>query len=127
MGDQDDDVGHAGCVEWALGFARCRLAPAGRYHNPNASIPASRMPVIVVANPKGGVGKSTLATDLAGALANTGHAVMLGDVDRQQSSRQWQALRPGRLSRIQGWEVEHRFHCRAFLAFCEKDQCMTQA
>ena len=48
------------------------------------------MPVIVVANPKGGVGKSTLATNLAGAhRAARGHAVMLGDVDRQQSSRTW--------------------------------------
>ena len=46
------------------------------------------MPVIVVANPKGGVGKSTLATNVAGALAREGHAVMLGDIDRQQSSRQ---------------------------------------
>ena len=43
------------------------------------------MPVIVVANPKGGVGKSTVATNLAGALARAGHAVMLGAVDRQQS------------------------------------------
>jgi len=65
------------------------------------------MPVIVVANPKGGVGKSTLATNMAGALAREGHAVMLGDVDRQQSSRQWLALRPAHLPRIQGWEVSH--------------------
>src|ERR1017187_8927283 len=40
------------------------------------------MPVIVVANPKGGVGKTTLSTNLAGYLASRGHAVMLGDVDR---------------------------------------------
>ena len=52
------------------------------------------MPVIVVANPKGGVGKSTLATNIAGLYARQGHAVMLGDVDRQQSSHQWLALRP---------------------------------
>ena len=65
------------------------------------------MPVIVVANPKGGVGKSTLATNLAGALAHEGHAVMLGDVDRQQSSRQWLALRPGHVAPIQGWETHH--------------------
>lgn len=63
------------------------------------------MPVIVVANPKGGVGKSTLATNIAGCLAAAGHAVMLGDVDRQQSARQWLALRPPQLPRIQGWEV----------------------
>lgn len=63
------------------------------------------MPVIVIANPKGGVGKSTLATNVAGCLAHAGHAVMLGDVDRQQSSRQWLALRPAHLPRIQGWDV----------------------
>ena len=40
------------------------------------------MPVIVIANPKGGVGKSTLATQVAGCLAHAGHAVMLGDADR---------------------------------------------
>jgi chromosome partitioning protein len=63
------------------------------------------MPVIVVANPKGGVGKSTVATNLAGALAREGHAVMLGDVDRQQSARQWLALRPPTLPEIRGWDV----------------------
>ena len=63
------------------------------------------MPVIVVANPKGGVGKSTLATNIAGLYARQGHAVMLGDVDRQQSSRQWLALRPDAAPRIQSWDV----------------------
>jgi chromosome partitioning protein len=63
------------------------------------------MPVIVVANPKGGVGKSTVATNLAGALARAGHAVMLGDVDRQQSARQWLALRPVALPTIRSWDV----------------------
>jgi chromosome partitioning protein len=63
------------------------------------------MPVIVIANPKGGAGKSTLSTNLAGCLAASGHAVMLGDVDRQQSSRQWLAMRPPHLSRILGWDV----------------------
>jgi chromosome partitioning protein len=64
------------------------------------------MPTIVVANPKGGAGKSTVATNLAGALARAGHAVMLGDVDRQQSARQWLALRPPKLPPIAGWEVD---------------------
>ena len=63
------------------------------------------MPVIVVANPKGGVGKSTVATNLAGALARAGHAVLLGDVDRQQSARQWLALRPAELPTIRSWDV----------------------
>src|SRR3954469_14916021 len=61
------------------------------------------MPVIVVANPKGGVGKTTLSTNLAGYLASRGHAVMLGDVDRQQSSRTWLGLRPAGLPRLQTW------------------------
>ncbi len=64
------------------------------------------MPVIVVANPKGGVGKSTLATNIAGWLARQGHAVMLGDVDRQQSARQWLALRPPQLPAISGWDID---------------------
>jgi chromosome partitioning protein len=63
------------------------------------------MPVIAIANPKGGVGKSTLATNLAGALAARGHQVMLGDLDRQQSSRQWLALRPAEARPIATWEV----------------------
>lgn len=65
------------------------------------------MPVIVVANPKGGVGKSTLATNLAGALAARGHAVMLGDADRQQSTRRWLAQRPQAARAIRGWEIAH--------------------
>jgi len=63
------------------------------------------MPVIVVANPKGGVGKSTLATNIAGLYARQGHVVMLGDVDRQQSSRQWLALRPEAAPHIHNWDV----------------------
>lgn len=62
------------------------------------------MPVIAVANPKGGVGKSTLATNLAGWYARQGQAVMLGDLDRQQSSRQWLAIRPPALAPILSWE-----------------------
>lgn len=63
------------------------------------------MLVIAVANPKGGVGKSTLATNLAGWLAHRGHAVMLGDTDRQHSSRQWLARRPPELPLIKGWDL----------------------
>jgi chromosome partitioning protein len=65
------------------------------------------MPVIVVANPKGGVGKTTLSTNIAGYLAARGHSVMLGDVDRQQSARTWLALRPAGLMRINPWEIAH--------------------
>jgi chromosome partitioning protein len=65
------------------------------------------MPVIAVANPKGGVGKSTLATNVAGYLASRGHAVMLGDVDRQQSARTWLGLRPAGAATIGSWDVAH--------------------
>ncbi|MBC3886554.1 ParA family protein [Undibacterium griseum] len=66
------------------------------------------MQVIAIVNPKGGVGKSTVATNLAGYLASRGHQVMLGDVDVQQSSRTWLDLRPASLPPIAAWEVnEH--------------------
>jgi chromosome partitioning protein len=64
------------------------------------------MPVVVVANPKGGVGKSTLSTNIAGYFASRGHAVMLGDVDRQQSARLWLGLRPPLARPISTWETD---------------------
>jgi chromosome partitioning protein len=44
---------------------------------------------IVVLNPKGGSGKTTLAFNLAGYLASTGRKVALIDMDRQGSSTHW--------------------------------------
>ena len=52
------------------------------------------MPVILVANSKGGVGKSTVASNLAGFYAGRGERTMLGDLDRQQSIGSWLKLRP---------------------------------
>ena len=63
------------------------------------------MPVVVIANPKGGVGKSTIATHVAGYFAAQGHAVMLGDVDKQQSSRLWLGLRPPAARPIATWDA----------------------
>ncbi|WP_300654041.1 ParA family protein [Hydrogenophaga sp.] len=65
------------------------------------------MPIVVVANPKGGVGKSTLSTNVAGYFASQGHSVMLGDVDRQQSSALWLKLRPPAARPIRSWAVSH--------------------
>ena len=70
------------------------------------------MPVVAVINRKGGSGKSTLATHLAGHCANSGLRVMLGDVDRQQSSLAWlrrRAAQPlARSAPIVGWAVDTR-------------------
>jgi len=60
---------------------------------------------ILVANPKGGSGKSTLSTNLAGYYANQGKNVMLGDVDRQQTSVDWLTRRPLSMRGISAWEV----------------------
>ena len=59
----------------------------------------------LIANPKGGSGKTTLATNLAGYFARQGHRVMLGDIDRQQSAREWLRLRPQGLPPILGWDI----------------------
>ena len=45
--------------------------------------------ILVVANAKGGVGKSTLAVHLASWLSSQGHSVILADCDTQQSSSEW--------------------------------------
>lgn len=51
------------------------------------------MRAILVANPKGGCGKTTLAVNLAGMLARRGRRTLLWDLDRQRSSFEWLALR----------------------------------
>ncbi len=63
------------------------------------------MESFLIANPKGGTGKSTLATNLAGYFARAGRRVMLGDIDRQQSSREWLKLRSPALPHIASWEI----------------------
>jgi len=45
--------------------------------------------IIVVANSKGGVGKSTIAVHLAAWLHEQGHKVTLADCDTQHSSSDW--------------------------------------
>lgn len=55
------------------------------------------MKTILIANPKGGSGKTTLATNIAGYLASRGHRVAMLDMDRQKSATQWLAQRPADL------------------------------
>ena len=59
------------------------------------------MKAILIANPKGGSGKTTLATNLAGSLASRKQKVFLWDLDRQRSSLKWLAMRPADRSVIQ--------------------------
>lgn len=61
---------------------------------------------IMVANPKGGCGKSTLSVHLASWYARCDEVVCLGDLDRQQSSRQWLETRPTELARIRHWDTD---------------------
>ena len=57
---------------------------------------------ILVANPKGGCGKTTIATNLAGAFAQAGFVTALADVDRQLSSLNWIERRASDLPSISG-------------------------
>jgi chromosome partitioning protein len=57
---------------------------------------------IVVLNPKGGCGKSTLAVNLAGYLASQNNKVAIMDFDQQGSSMRWLKLRPDDAAPIHG-------------------------
>jgi chromosome partitioning protein len=57
---------------------------------------------VVVLNPKGGSGKSTIATNLAAYYAWSGRNVALMDFDPQGSSMRWLRQRPDSAPRIHG-------------------------
>lgn len=68
------------------------------------------MHAILIANPKGGSGKTTLATNLAGYLAREREQVFLWDLDRQRSSLSWLEIRPPELppiGRLDSHDGEH--------------------
>jgi chromosome partitioning protein len=57
---------------------------------------------LLILNSKGGCGKTTIATNLAGYYAASGTPTALIDNDPQGSSKQWLELRPKSLSAIHG-------------------------
>lgn len=64
------------------------------------------MKAILVANPKGGSGKTTLSTNIAGHLAARGLRAAILDLDRQKSATQWLANRPRNLPAIELMHAE---------------------
>jgi chromosome partitioning protein len=59
------------------------------------------MKAILIANPKGGSGKTTLSTNIAAYLASRGQRVAMLDMDRQKSATQWLMNRPRNLCGIE--------------------------
>jgi chromosome partitioning protein len=55
---------------------------------------------LLISSPKGGVGKTTLARNLAVAAAVKGARVMMADLDKQRSLSEWWSRRPDQLVEI---------------------------
>ena len=66
------------------------------------------MRTVLVANRKGGVGKTLISVTLAAALAQKGQRVALADADRQRSSLGWLGRRPMTVPQIRGLDWTRR-------------------
>jgi chromosome partitioning protein len=60
----------------------------------------TRVQTLLIANPKGGCGKTTLATNVAGFLAGKRQRVAIADDDPQQSASFWLGRRPALFPKI---------------------------
>ncbi|MFV0358973.1 ParA family protein [Tropicimonas sp.] len=65
------------------------------------------MKTILIANRKGGCGKTTVAITLAAALADGGWKVALADADQQKSSTRWLKRRPSDAAPIRPLDWSH--------------------
>ncbi|MFO1106861.1 MAG: ParA family protein [Amaricoccus sp.] len=65
------------------------------------------MKTLLVANRKGGCGKTMVAITLAAALAGKGLAVGLADADRQKSALRWLKARPADAAAIRALDWTH--------------------
>lgn len=63
---------------------------------------------ILIANAKGGCGKTTIATNIASHFASQGKVVRLFDHDTQGSSLQWLSRRPQEFAEIHGVDASRR-------------------
>jgi chromosome partitioning protein len=66
------------------------------------------MQTLLVANPKGGSGKTTLATNIAGWLAGRKQRVVLADFDPLRSTTEWLERRPAMFPGIGSWTPSAR-------------------
>lgn len=65
------------------------------------------MKTILIANLKGGCGKTITAITLASALGQKGYKVALADADTQKSALQWLKQRPDDAAKIQSLDWRH--------------------
>ncbi|HGX93516.1 MAG TPA: ParA family protein [Candidatus Tenderia sp.] len=80
----------------------------------------SRVRRIVVANAKGGSGKTTVATNLASAYAAAGKCAALFDFDPQGSSTHWLKLRPSDLPEIHAIPAYQYGQCQVTRSFAQR-------